>query len=427
MAQKSLKTTRLINSAYAIISSFGLQAFSPMFMSDNDSIVILIILIIRGYGFFNIAYSAITWSKFDKIFENLGLGVNGQYPILKDKKKNKYSTFYKFTLPTKLSTDDIERYKLNIEQHFGKKIEIYYLDKGLFGIEMYHDSSAIMYDYDDNIQVDGEIAFPMGYDNHSQLVTCVLSNGDNNVHMMIASTSGGGKSILLRVILTYLITKKRVDLYLIDLKCTELSIFENCECVKEVCYKSDDVLKLLQKITGIMQKRYDIFKNNKVRDIQSYNKKFKNKPMKFIVVAVDEFSELMEDEKSQRELERIAALSRASGISLIISTQRPDAKVISSRIKANISVIAGLRTNTDINSRIIMDNDSLSKLRGNGHCIFRYGIKDIELQGMFISDNQIEQLIKPFDVDKGKIKETKPIYNPYVNVDIADLEVLQDI
>jgi len=422
MPSKNVRRTNITNSVYAILSSIGLQTFVPMFMSDNDPVVTLIIFIVRGYGIFSIAHAAMTWSKFDKIFENLNLGINGSYPILKSKKINDYSTFYKFTLPTGLSTEDIEKVKVKIEEHFGKKINIHFLDRGLFGIEMFHDSTAKMYDYDDTITVDGEIAFPMGYDNNGRLITCVLSNGDNNVHMMIASTSGGGKSILLRVILTYLITKKKVDLYLIDLKRTELAIFENCGCVKEVCYNSDDVLGLLQKITNIMQKRYDIFKNNKVRDIQSYNKKFKKSPMKFILVAIDEFSELMEDDKSQRELERIAALSRASGISLIICTQRPDAKVISSRIKANISVIAGLRTNTDINSRVIMDNDSLSNLRGNGHCIFRYGIKDIELQGMFIDDYQIEELIKPFEVDK--VKESKlTVKSDKIKFDINDLEV----
>jgi S-DNA-T family DNA segregation ATPase FtsK/SpoIIIE len=174
-----------------------------------------------------------------------------------------------------------------------------------------------------------------------------------------------------------------------------------------------------------MQHRYKTFREHGVRDIQSYNNKMRKSPMKYIAVIIDEYSELMEDDNAQRELERLSALSRASGISLLISTQRPDSKVISSRIKCNVSVIAGLKTNTAINSRIIMDDDSLSNLRGRGHCIFRYGGKDTELQGMFISDKEITQLIKPYEIDKSKLVDSEPKVEENLITDYTDMEVFQ--
>lgn len=418
--RKDSRMTLVYNSVYAIIGGFGLDALSSVFTDDTTGLTKLL----KCAGVLGITYYAWTWSKFDRIFRNLGLGIDTMYPIQKGVKKYENSVVYKFTLPTGLSTDTIENKKTEIEQWLGKKISIEYINHGLFIIEVFNDTSATMYDYDGSIKVNGDIAFPVGYDLHQKLVTCCLSNGDDNAHMLIAGTSGGGKSILLKVILTYLITNKHIDMYLIDLKGTELSIFENCDCVREICYDPENVLSLLDKISSIMKKRYDTFRKDGVRDIQSYNKKHTKGKMKYIVLAIDEYSILMEDDESQNRLQKLSALSRASGISLIISTQRPDSKVIDSRIKCNFSVIAGLRTNTAINSRIIFDDDSLSSLRGKGHCMFKYGGFDHELQGMFISDNLIENLIKPFEVDKSKDNVIPmPVKEEKVKFDFSDMEV----
>ena len=328
--KKNPKLGILISSVYAGVCGVGLDFIAPMFMddvSDNNISRFLKIL-----GILGATYYGLTWSKFDRIFINTGLGIDNIYPIQKSAKKGDKSTYYKFTLPTGMSVSEFEKKKEHIEQHFGKKIEISYLNHGLFGIEMFHDTTAEMYDYDDTIEVDGDLAFPMGYDLHGKLVTCNL-RCDDNCHMLIGSTSGGGKSVLLRDIITYLITHKNVELYLMDLKSTEFPIFEKCGCVKDVCYEPERAIGFLQGITKVMKHRYEIFRNNNVRDIDSYNQKHKKTPMKHIAVIIDEFSELMEDDASQRELERLSALSRASGIHLIISTQRPDSKIISSRIK----------------------------------------------------------------------------------------------
>lgn len=423
---KDSRMNIVYTSIYSILGGVTLDAIAPMFeRMTHESIDTSIPKLLTGMGVIGIGYYAWHWSKFDRIFRNLGLGIDSLYPIQKSVKHGDYSTEYKFTLPTGLTVEEIDKKRAAFEQWLGKKVSIEYINRGLFIIEVYHNTSNRMYDYDDTIEVEGEIAFPMGYDLHERLITCVLSNCDNNVHMMIAGSSGGGKSVLLRVIITYLITKKNVDLYLIDLKGTELNIFEKCACVKDVCYDEDKVLGMLNEINKIMKHRYTIFRNNGVRDIIAYNQKHKKNPMKFIVVAVDEFSELMENDTVQREFERTAQLSRASGISLIICTQRPDAKVISSRIKACICVVAGLKTSTDINSRIIIDNDSLTQLRGNGHCMFRYGIKDTELQGMFISDKEIERLIQPFEINKDK--KDIATKDETIKPDLADLDIWRNM
>ena len=397
---KNVRTNIMYNSCYAILGGLALDMAANTFSFQEP----IFTTVLKIGGVIGLTYYGMTLSKFTRIFENLQLGVQNVYPIQVGCKTTDISKTYKFTLPTGLAVSQIESKKEPIEQWLGKKVKIAYINRGLFIIEVFLDSSDKMYDYDETLEVDGDIAFPMGYDVHGKLVTCCLSSGGNYTHMMIAGSTGGGKSVLLKVILTYLITKKSVDMYLVDLKGTELSIYENCSCVKDICYDCDSAIRLFKELTAIMQKRYETFRNNGVRDIKAYNKMFKHNKMKYIVVAIDEFSELMEDNESQRELERLSALSRSAGISIIVSTQRPDSKVVSSRIKNNFMTVAGLKTNTDINSRIIMDNDSLTDLRGNGHCILRYENKDWELQGMFISDDQIEQLIKAFTVKKVKIK-----------------------
>jgi S-DNA-T family DNA segregation ATPase FtsK/SpoIIIE len=232
--------------------------------------------------------------------------------------------------------------------------------------------------------------------------------------MLVGSMTGGGKSILLKIILTYLITKKKIDLYLLDFKGSEFFVFENCSCIKKICYDPEDALNMFIELTNIMKERYKKFKDKGVRDIWDFNNKYKFTKMRHIVIVADEYSELMEYKDCQREMERLTQLGRAAGFNLIICTQRPDSKVVNGRIKNNFSVVAGLKTNDAINSRIIIDNDSLSKLKGKGHCIFRYGGVDTVLQVMKITDEKIKELIKPFEINK-EAEKKKTIQNGELN------------
>lgn len=395
---RNTRTQIVKTSLISIVLGLGLREinFEPSFIQAARYFI--------AVGIMGVVYYAVTWSRFDALFQSCDLTVGLAYPIIKGKKRTKYSTIYRFTLPTGLSLKDFEDKKEAIEQHLGREVDIKYTYKEIW-IEVYKQNKKTSYEYDNSIKVNGSVAFPLGYTPHEELVTCNLSKGDDNTHMLVASTTGGGKSILLRVILTFLITKKNVDIYLMDFKGSEFFVFEGCKCIKDICYFPENALSMLQNLINIMESRYVKFREHRVRDIWAYNKKFKLTKMKHIVIVIDEFSLLSEYRDSIKALEDLSALGRAAGLNIIICTQRPDAKIVNGRIKNCFSVVAGLKVKDATNSRIIIDNDSLTKLRGRGHCILRYNGEDVELQVMYISDEEIEEYIKPFKTNDCVKKE----------------------
>ncbi|MBS4538233.1 DNA translocase FtsK [Clostridium sp. D2Q-11] len=224
----------------------------------------------------------------------------------------------------------------------------------------------------------------------------------------MAGETGSGKSTLLRSIITNLILNgkyNRYELHLIDLKNgAEFNVFRKSKYVKSFSRTIEDAEKILNKLIIEVDDRYDKFFKNDCVDIQEYNKKYRSK-MKYKIIIIDEFADLQNEKDSIQILETLAAKARACGIHLIISTQRPDAKVLNGRIKANVPSVIGLKTMNEINSRIIIDHSGLEELKGMGHGIYKFD-KEIEFQSMNISSGTARDLIKHTYINKKE--ENKP-------------------
>jgi S-DNA-T family DNA segregation ATPase FtsK/SpoIIIE len=189
-------------------------------------------------------------------------------------------------------------------------------------------------------------------------------------HLLIGGTTGGGKSYLLNsLILNLLITKKsnELNMYLVDPKKVEFPIFDGFSNTKVVT-SVDDSISLFDQICNEMDRRYDEFSKVKVRDIKGYNKKFPNRKLPYNVVVVDELADLMIISQKQVEdyIVRLGQLARASGIHIILATQRPDAEVVTGIIKANIASRIALSVSDYRNSQIIIDQRGAEKLLGKG-------------------------------------------------------------
>jgi S-DNA-T family DNA segregation ATPase FtsK/SpoIIIE len=189
-------------------------------------------------------------------------------------------------------------------------------------------------------------------------------------HLLIGGTTGGGKSYLLNsLILNLLLTKKpnELNMYLIDPKKVEFPIFDGFSNTKVVT-SVDDSISLFDQICNEMDRRYDEFSKVKVRDIKGYNKKFPNRKLPYNVVVVDELADLMIISQKQVEdyIVRLGQLARASGIHIILATQRPDAEVVTGIIKANIASRIALSVSDYRNSQIIIDQRGAEKLLGKG-------------------------------------------------------------
>jgi S-DNA-T family DNA segregation ATPase FtsK/SpoIIIE len=402
-AKKSFKKNIVTNSMYSLLSGVGLQALMPMFVENGGGTENLLLYLLKAFGILGIFYYAWTWSKFDKLFENLGLGIDGAYPIMKSKRKTDYSEIYKFTLPRGLSLADFDKHKDAIEQFLGRKIDIKYTYKEIY-IEVYNENQKTLYEYVPT-KIKGEVPIMVGYDRKGELHGCDLSDGEP--HMGIYGETGSGKSTVLRAIITNLILMSNVILHLVDLKNgAELNIFRKSSKVKSFCRSINETEKLLEDLVSEVDRRYDLFYENDVKDIKEYNKKFKNKKMNYQVLVIDEFADLKPKSDSMKSLKELGRKSRASGVHIIIATQRPSSTVLDGDIKANVTSILGLKTMNGTNSSVAMDETGLEKLRGKGHGIFKRGGK-VEIQAPFLDPDRARDLIKHTFIDKKVEKEVK--------------------
>lgn len=179
----------------------------------------------------------------------------------------------------------------------------------------------------------------------------------------------------------------------------EFNVFAKSSKVASFSRTKAEAEGVLEEINAEIDRRYDLFFENDVSNIKEYNKNHKKNKLNYEVVIIDEFADLQDEKGSIGIIETVAAKARACGIHLVISTQRPDAKILNGRIKANVSSILGLKTINDINSRIIIDHNGLEHLRGKGHGLFKRS-GEIEIQCPNLSVEDCRDLIKHTYIDK---------------------------
>lgn len=224
-------------------------------------------------------------------------------------------------------------------------------------------------------------------------------------HVLIAGATGSGKSVCINTIIMSLIFKYSpddVEFIMIDPKRVELSIYNSIPHLKgrKVVYDSARATNSLEYAVREMVDRYEKFAKNKVRDIGSYNElilRRGEKKMPFLVVIVDELSDLMMESSKEVEnhITRLAQMGRAAGVHLIIATQRPSVDVITGVIKANIPSRISFQVSSSIDSRTILDMAGAEKLLGKGDMLFSSPkfSKPMRLQGAFVADKEVERVV----------------------------------
>lgn len=401
--------------AGAVASTFALGPFASWFYGIGATSIAFHIAMQFGTD----------WRRF---FVACGLyvkeGDNVKTPALLDKTETAYGYILRFKPVAGLSSKDIIAKQDKIEEFINARVEISYWDKNIF-IKAYTKSVA------DNVfelvETKGPVELVIGR-GYRGVETLNLSGAESNVHLLVAGTTGGGKTSLLRAIITTLIcTKdpKDLELYLLDLKGTEFRIFDRCEMVKGFARSIDESKKLLRQIRSEVDRRNNLFYDADVADILEYNRKYKRNKLPHRLVVADEFH-LLRTEKNKTSIalfEDLAAVSRSVGIHLILCTQRPSADVITGLLKANIPTVIGLKTNNELNSRIILgeSDGDLAKLRGKGHALMHTGLEKTELQGMWLSPEDAKDMLEPFYAQKkGENLGVEKVENNFAKVDDLD-------
>lgn len=235
-------------------------------------------------------------------------------------------------------------------------------------------------------------------------------------HLLLAGATGQGKSIGLNIIITSLLYQKHpkeLKFILIDPKKVEFNIYhqiENFFLAKipnnktTIISDKNDVINTLNSLCVEMDKRYNLLNHANVKNIKEYNQKLIKKKLNYnnnyvflpyIVVIIDEFADLIITDKKQIEIPitRLAQLARATGIHLIIATQRPSVNIITGTIKANFPARIAFKVSSKIDSRTILDKIGAEKLNGKGDMLFTKGNDIIRLQCAFINTNQINTIV----------------------------------
>ncbi len=220
-------------------------------------------------------------------------------------------------------------------------------------------------------------------------------------HLLIAGATGSGKSVCINTVVSCLIKEKtpaEMRLLLVDPKRVELTPYNGIpHLLTKVVVETDQVVALLKGMIREMLGRYRLMEEQGVKNIEAYNKKMPEE-MPYLVVAIDELADLMMTASFdvEQSLCRLAQLGRATGIHLIIATQRPSVDVVTGLIKANFPSRISFGVSSQIDSRTILDSVGAEKLLGRGDMLY-LGVdssRPERVQGVFISDREIERLVE---------------------------------
>lgn len=220
-------------------------------------------------------------------------------------------------------------------------------------------------------------------------------------HLLIAGTTGSGKSVLMNALIATLLFRaspQEVKLILVDPKRVELSEYNDIpHLLTPVIVEPDKILSALKWAMQEMDRRYKLFREAQVRNIAGYNELSGFQALPYIVIIIDELHNLMEFAPVEVEdaIVRLAAMARATGIHLVVATQRPSVDVITGLIKANIPARIAFNVSSMIDSRVIIDQPGAEKLLGKGDMLYvpPDASKALRIQGVFVSDNEIRNLI----------------------------------
>ena len=251
------------------------------------------------------------------------------------------------------------------------------------------------------------LAVPLGRDVSGNLVVADLSKMP---HLLIAGSTGSGKSVAINVMITGLLMNTKpsqVKFMLIDPKKVELGVYNGIpHLLTPVVTEPKKAARALHKVVAEMERRYELFADSKQRNMQGYNQYIRqqnaadgqNRPaLPYIVVVVDELADLMMVTSSEVEdaIIRLGQMARAAGIHMILATQRPSVDVITGLIKANVPSRMAFAVSSGTDSRTIIDSNGAEKLLGRGDMLYQpMGMnKPLRVQGAYISDHDVEEVV----------------------------------
>lgn len=250
----------------------------------------------------------------------------------------------------------------------------------------------------------GALPMALGQDVSGKSIVGDLANMP---HLLIAGATGAGKSVGINTILMSLLythSPKHLRLLLVDPKRVELTAYNDIpHLITPVIVEAPKVVNALKWVVSEMDRRYRLFQENKVKNLSEFNAAHADQTLPYLVVVIDELADLMQvsGKAVEATVVRIAQLARATGIHLILATQRPSVDVITGLIKANFPSRIAFTVTSAVDSRTILDTGGAEKLLGRGDMLYMPGnvAKPVRVQGAFVDNSEVKKLT---DFLKGK-------------------------
>lgn len=243
-------------------------------------------------------------------------------------------------------------------------------------------------------------------------------------HVLVAGTTGSGKSVLINAFIASILFRAspaEVKFILVDPKRVEFTGYNGIpHLLTPVIVDVEKILSALKWAVGEMERRYKIFSERAVRNIDSYNELSGFQALPYIVIVIDELADLMMFAPVEVEdaIARLAQMARATGIHLVIATQRPSVNVITGLIKANIPCRIAFNVSSMIDSRVIIDSPGAEKLLGRGDMLFipPEQAKPTRIQGAYVSEKELNRLVDHLKQQSPHVEYTEEITSQQVNV-----------
>ena len=310
--------------------------------------------------------------------------------------------------------------------------------RSYIGIEVPNEKSYLvrlrsLLESDAFYKLDSPLSIALGSDVSGEPVVADLASMP---HLLIAGTTGSGKSVCISSITTCLVmnnTPEQLRLVMIDPKMVELVRFNGLpHLYGKVETNLERILGVLQWVVAEMDRRYQVLDETRSRNIDTYNRKVSRRKewelLPRIVVLIDELADLMMMAPAQTEfsLVRLAQMARATGIHLVVATQRPSTDVVTGLIKANFPARMSFAVASSVDSRVVLDMNGAESLLGNGDMLFLSpeANSPIRAQGCIVTPEELDRVIK----DWQKISDFEPeeiIPPPWENI-LVEQEALDD-
>jgi S-DNA-T family DNA segregation ATPase FtsK/SpoIIIE len=291
--------------------------------------------------------------------------------------------------------------------------------RSMVGIEVPNDKISLValravMESEEFHRLDSPLKIALGQDVSGHPVVATL---DMMPHLLIAGATGSGKSVCINAIITCLLfnnSAARLQLLMIDPKTVELIHFNGLpHLVAPVVTDMQRVLPALRWVMAEMDRRYSLLSKVAARNIEDYNHRKlppSEDPLPYVIVAIDELADLMmmAPDDVERIICRLAQMARATGIHLVIATQRPSVDVVTGLIKANFPARISFAVSSQVDSRVVLDSAGAETLLGQGDMLYMSpdSSKLVRLQGCFVSDREIARVVQFWSPTGADLPET---------------------